>query len=135
MARGDDIRKWRRDRASLTDEQKQLVADYEQLEDLVTITQHKNIFFTEHLQLGLAGMVAQEGDVVAILYGSKAPIVLRKSRDRENEYQAICQCYLNGWMYGNSPREVFGKSEKDSSNRPHPHGRWWIEDPDSFILI
>lgn len=62
------------------------------------IAQHKKIFFTEHVQLGLAGEVAQEGDVVAILHGSKAPIVLRKSRDKESEYQTICQCYLDGWM-------------------------------------
>lgn len=34
MERGDDIRRWRYDRASLTEEQRQLVADYEQLEDL-----------------------------------------------------------------------------------------------------
>ncbi|KAH7150532.1 heterokaryon incompatibility protein-domain-containing protein [Dactylonectria estremocensis] len=134
MKRGDDIRQWRLDRASLTDEQRRLVSDYERLEDLVLIAQHKNIFFTENLQLGLAGKVAKEGDVVAILHGSKAPIILRK-RDHDDEYQAICQCYLDGWMYGESPREVFGNTEKDPLKSPHPHGRWWNENPDDFTLV
>jgi hypothetical protein len=135
MTRGKEARQWRYDRASLTDEQTQLIADYEMLEDLVVIAQHKNIFFTEYLQLGLAAKIVQEGDLVAILHGSKAPIILRKVIDKENEYQAVCQCYLDGWMYGESPREVFGKTEKDPSKSPHPHGRWWNEDPDDFILV
>lgn len=135
MARGEEARQWRYDRASLTDEQTQLVADYELLEDLVVIAQHKNIFFTEHLQLGLAARIIQEGDLVAILHGSKDPIILRKLIDKDNEYQAVCQCYLDGWMYGKFPSEVFGKTEKDPSKSPHPHGRWWNEDLDDFILV
>ncbi|KAH7134407.1 heterokaryon incompatibility protein-domain-containing protein [Dactylonectria macrodidyma] len=135
MKSGDDIRKWRHDRTSLTDEQEQLISNYERLEDLVLIAQHKNIFFTEHLQLGLVSKAAKEGDVVAILHGSKAPVVLRKVGDREDEYEAICQCYLDGWMYGESPREVFGKTEKDPLKSPHPHGRWWNENPNEFVLL
>ncbi|KAH7132706.1 heterokaryon incompatibility protein-domain-containing protein [Dactylonectria macrodidyma] len=134
MKRGDDIRQWRQDRAGLTDEQKRLVSEYERLEDLVLISQHKNIFFTEHLQLGLVGKAAKEGDAVAILHGSKAPIVLRKVGENEDEYQAISQCYLDGWMFGGSPREVFGKTEKDPSKSPHPHGQW-EKNPDDFLLV
>ena len=132
IKKSDEIRQLRKQRHILTVHQKQMVADYERLEDLALVAQRKELFFTKHIDLGLVAGAAQEGDFVAILHGSKAPIVLRKVPGEVNEYKAICQCYLNGWMYGESPKQVYGK---DSSKQPNPHGRWWEEKPDEFVLV
>jgi hypothetical protein len=130
IKKSEEIRELRHHRSSLTVDQKLMVADYERLEALALVSERKNLFFTQHIGLGLAADVAQEGDFVAILHGSKAPVVLRKINGKENEFKAICQCYLNGWMYGRSPREVYGK---DSST--HPHGSWWEENPHELVLV
>jgi hypothetical protein len=130
--RSGEMRKLRETRSVLTDDQKRLVADYERLEDMAMIAKQKQLFFTEHLQLGLATDAAREGDLVAILHGSKTPVVLRETDKGSREYQAVCQCYLNGWMYGQSPREVYGTN---SAINPHPHGRWWDEEPDEITLV
>lgn len=132
IKKSEEIRELRHHRATLTEDQKLMVADYERLEALALVAEQKDLFFTKHLDLGLAADAAQEGDFIAILHGSRVPIVLRKVDGKENEFKAICQCYLNGWMYGASPRELFGK---DALKHPHPHGSWWKETPDEFILI
>lgn len=48
--------------------------------------------------MGLAPLHTSPGDVVAILHGSKTPVILRRLAD--NEYLLIGQCYLEGVMYG-----------------------------------
>ncbi|KAM6507199.1 hypothetical protein FALCPG4_018581 [Fusarium falciforme] len=113
------------------DEQR-LVECYEKLEDLVLVAEHKCIFITEYFQLGMAARVTEPGDFVAILHGSQVPCILRKVEETRNEYKLISQCYLHGWMYGNSPREVFGK---DPTQYPQLKVRWWEEDPDEFVLV
>lgn len=133
IERTEEIRQLREQRVGLSAEQKQIVADYEQMENLALVAEKKDIFFTKGFQFGLVSCVAEIGDQIAILHGSKAPVVLRKVvGDKENEYKVICQCYLNGWMYGQSPREMYGK---DASTHPHPHGKWWDEEPDEFLLV
>jgi hypothetical protein len=47
--------------------------------------------------MGLASKGAEAGDVVRILHGSKAPIVLRGLGRR---YRVIGQCYWHDWTYG-----------------------------------
>ncbi|KAB5528990.1 heterokaryon incompatibility protein-domain-containing protein [Coniochaeta sp. 2T2.1] len=113
------------------------MARYEEVEDMVRVAEGKFIFFTPHLQLGMAVHEAKVGDAIAILHGSDTPCILRKADENgrgQGEYRLISQCYLNGWMYGASPRELFGKASADNPH-PHPHGRWWEEDPDEFILV
>jgi Heterokaryon incompatibility protein (HET) len=108
----------------LTPEEKEVLAEYEKLEDLATVAELKRVFFTENLQLGMAPSAIQPGDQIAIIHGSKVPLVLRQISSRSKEYSVISQCYLEGWMYGNPPKE-----------RPHPHGMWWKEEVDEFILV
>ncbi|KAH6843434.1 heterokaryon incompatibility protein-domain-containing protein [Chaetomium sp. MPI-CAGE-AT-0009] len=89
-------------------EQRAMLADYEEVENLILVAENKQIFYTEHFQLGCAPNATRDGDLVAILHGSKTPCILRRTEsgtDNE-EYTLIGQCYLNGWMYGGSPREV-----------------------------
>ena len=108
----------------LTEEQKELLSDYEKLETLVLVAERKRVFMTDNLQLGMAPSAVRIGDQIAIVHGSKVPCVLRKVGGGSGEYRVIAQCYLDGWMYGKSPND-----------RPHPHGKWWEENEDEFVLV
>ena len=61
------------------------------------------------------------GDKIAILHGSKVPCVLRAVDEAKKEYRVISQCYLDGWMFG------------AIIPRPHPHQKWWEEEPDDLV--
>ncbi|EUC49811.1 hypothetical protein COCMIDRAFT_83693 [Bipolaris oryzae ATCC 44560] len=54
--------------------------------------------------LGLAPIAVQRGDVVAILFGSKCPIVLRPASD--NRFQVVGECYVHGLMNGEILRHL-----------------------------
>ncbi|EXK40795.1 hypothetical protein FOMG_07536 [Fusarium oxysporum f. sp. melonis 26406] len=124
-----DLRKCGR---TLSTDEQHLVECYDMLEDLVLVAEHKCIFTTDYFQIGMAADVTMLGDLVVILHGSQVPCILRKVGESGNEYKLISQCYLHGWMYGNSPREIFGK---DPRQYPGVKVRWWEEDPDEFILV
>src|SRR3569833_2626822 len=130
----DRVRELRRSfQVQIDEEEAGLVAEYEFVEALVLVAESKAVFFTEQLQLCMAVRGVKAGDSIAILYGSKTPCILRKTEVGDvKEYRLISQCYLYGWMYGESPREFYGK---DPSKSPHPHGRWWVVDPDEFVLV
>lgn len=74
------------------------------IEEWGLIAQKKGLFLTENRMLGLAahvdGQGAQIGDIIAILAGSKVPCVLRPAETADLQFQIICQCYLDGFMYG-----------------------------------
>jgi hypothetical protein len=122
----------RESRGTLSPDEQRPVESYNRLEDLVLVAEFKRIFTTHHFQIGLAADVTASGDLVVILHGSRVPCILRKVEETGNEYKLISQCYLHGWMYGNSPREVFGK---DPGQYPQLKVRWWEEDPDEFVLV
>jgi hypothetical protein len=130
--RGKDVGQLRKRRHTLTDDEESLVADYERLEDLALVAKGKRWFFTEHLQLGLAAEVVRHGDLLAILHGSKTPVVLREMGEGSRTYTAVCQCYLNNWMYGQPPSEL---CVVNSTTSLHPHVKWWEEEPDEIILV
>jgi hypothetical protein len=108
----------------MTEEQKDMLENYEKLEDLALVAERKRMFWTENLQLGMACDVVQVGDQIGIIHGSKVPCLLRPVGSDSREYRVISQCYLDGWMYGKTPKE-----------RPHPHGKWWEEEQDEIILL
>jgi hypothetical protein len=88
------------------------------------VVQRKRLFISDRRHLGLAPLSIREGDLICILYGSKTPCVLRPLEEQKKvgkeEYQVVCQCYLNGWMYGENP----------GSEVP-----WWEEEPQEFVLV
>ena len=108
----------------ITAEQSEMLEAYEKLEDLVMVAERKHMFWTENLQLGMACDDVEIGDRIAILHGSKVPCLLRAVGADSGEYRVISQCYLDGWMYGKPLKE-----------RPHPHGKWWEEEQDEFVLV
>jgi hypothetical protein len=127
----DKPRNWRKIGKTLNADEQRLVECYDRLEDLVLVAERKCIFTTDYFQIGMAADVTTPGDLVVILHGSPVPCILRKV-ETGNEYKLISQCYLHGWMYGNSPREVFGK---DPRQHPQLKVRWWEEDPDEFVIV
>jgi hypothetical protein len=124
-----EMRKLRERRGTLSSDERGLVADYERLEDLALVAKGKNIFFTKQGQLGLAPGAARELDLVAIVHGSKTPLVLRRVEGLEGEYRVVGQCYLNGWMYGETPNKVLDGKER------YPHCKWWEEEQDIMVLV
>jgi hypothetical protein len=107
-----------------TEEERELLSDTDKLENLTLVAEYKRVFCTQHIQLGMAPAAAQVGDQIAILHGSKTPCLLRETGAESGEYRIISQCYLDGWMYGKPPKDL-----------PHPHGMWWEEEADEFILV
>lgn len=49
-------------------------------------------------KLALAPDLAEIGDCIAILHGSRTPVVLRDRRG--GTFKAVGQCYYDGAMYG-----------------------------------
>jgi hypothetical protein len=60
--------------------------------------QHRALVTTETGYLGLAPEAVRAGDVVAILFGCKCPVVLRPCCD--NMYQIVGECYIHELMDG-----------------------------------
>ncbi|TQN63600.1 hypothetical protein CSHISOI_11817, partial [Colletotrichum shisoi] len=58
-----------------------------------------NIFSTADGCLGRGLSSIRQGDIVAVLFGSRLPFVLRKARE-SSEYQLISPCYVPGAMSG-----------------------------------
>ena len=65
------------------------------------------------INFGLAATAIEPGDKIAILHGSKVPIVLRQS---ELGWKVISQCYLDGWMYGDENNVFWAEDEADTFN-------------------
>lgn len=100
--------------------EKVLSENYDKLEKLSENTLGKQWFMSEQLYLGIVSPAARIGDSIAILHGSRTPVVLRQTN--QNEYSVVGQCYLEGWMYGDPPKGG-------------PHCRWWEDPPDRFIIV
>lgn len=58
----------------------------------------RNFCTTKAGRLGWASKRAMEGDIVALLYGSAVPILLRPKQDRK--YECLEACYIHGMMDG-----------------------------------
>lgn len=74
----------------------------------------RNFCITKAGRLGWASKRAMEGDIVALLYGSVVPILLRPRQDRK--YECLEACYIHGIMDGEIVEEemiVNGISEDE----------------------
>ncbi|KAK3623183.1 hypothetical protein LTR56_021765 [Elasticomyces elasticus] len=92
LERSDEMRMLRLRRKTLNPDQRDDVADYERLEDLALVALGKKLFFTEQGTPGLAPEAVKVGDAVAIVHGSKTPMVLRGFEGAAREYRVIGQC-------------------------------------------
>lgn len=100
------------------DPNKQMLHRY--LRETGNIAKGKGIFLTGSLDIGLGYSTMKQNDVICILYGSKAPCVLRRApRLGPGCYILIGHCYLDGWMYGDNPRDW----------------KWWEETAEAVIIV
>ncbi|KAK1655114.1 ankyrin and HET domain-containing protein [Colletotrichum phormii] len=72
------------------------------------------LFSTNSGYIGRASAEVAEGDMVAILSGSRLPFVLRKTQDHSS-FQIVSPCYVSGMMFG----ELAGGS---GAGLGHVHG-------------
>lgn len=75
------------------------------MKDIARICRDKKFFFSENSYFGLAYREIHKDDLLCILDGSRTPTILRECSSKENDtqYRFIAQCYLDGWMHGESP--------------------------------
>ena len=57
----------------------------------------KRLLITDNGFIGSAPQMAEEGDILCVLYGCSVPVILRKRQD-ENFYEFVGECYLHGFM-------------------------------------
>lgn len=92
------------------------------LRTTATVAAGKKLFVTEHLDVGLGYCNIREKDLVVLIHGCNTPCILRQSPKNpivRSHFEFVGQCYVDGWMYGESPRET----------------KWWEEDPEVFVLV
>ena len=105
----ENVNRWRRDHELL-----------EKLWGWSQVAQKKVVFTTEGplgstpspdvIDLGLASSAIRPGDKVAILHGSRVPVVLRQG---PAGWLLVSQCYLQGWMYSTDNRIFWPEDEAD----------------------
>lgn len=71
----------------------------------------RQIFATERGLLGMGSDCVQEGDQVWMLFGGRAPMVLRPTSD-PSEFTILGDCYMHGFMHGQAFDEKWGVREK-----------------------
>jgi hypothetical protein len=88
--------------------------------ETANVANGKRVFLTSHFDIGLGYSTVKEGDIICILFGCIAPCVLREaSRMKTGYYRLIGHCYLDGWMYGENPR----------------NWNWWNEKSEELVLV
>lgn len=91
---------------------KQLLSLAEVMKFIGKITWSMNeasLFFTEQGHSGVCTPDIEPGDEIFIINGIGVPIVAPKCKDRPTNagasYQYVSDCYLDGWMYGDTINE------------------------------
>jgi hypothetical protein len=65
----------------------------------------RRLVTTEGGYIGVAPRPVQHGDVIAVLFGCSAPLVLRAdSSGARDTYEIVAECYVHGIMDGEVPR-------------------------------
>ena len=73
-------------------------ASLQVLHELSKVQYHRRVAYCELGKFALKPDWAQQGDRIALLHGSRTPVVLRSRR--EENYEVVGQCYYDGAMYG-----------------------------------
>lgn len=76
-------------------------------------TEIYRVFATKSGRLGLGPSILDNGDVVAVLFGSPNPVALRPVQDRDGFYRILGVIYVNGIMDGEAllEAESLGREE------------------------
>jgi len=82
-------------------------------EALIRWMRNRRFFVTKLGYIGTGPQVVRRGDVVAILYGSGMPIILRQLRQTES-YAVVGQAYVFGQMFGEAIEAHKKEGSKDT---------------------
>lgn len=75
-------------------------------ESLVKHSLNRRFFITSNGSLGSGPLEMRENDLVCILFGSKAPVILRRSSRAQGCFEWVGQAYVHGVMHGESLLEM-----------------------------
>ncbi|KAK8023704.1 HET-domain-containing protein [Apiospora rasikravindrae] len=99
-------------KADFTEEEWAALVDYDDAVRLAT--QDRRVFRTEAENIGLGPRDMVAGDVVAVLYGCRWPVILRPRGDVEVEgYEFIEVCYVYGLMDGEAVQRHMASGQND----------------------
>jgi hypothetical protein len=73
------------------------------------VNYQRRLAITEHMKaLGMVPYGTKIGDIIALIWGSEVPFVLRKSGTHD-KYQIIGECYVHGFMDGEGSGYIMRK--------------------------
>ncbi|KAK7917529.1 hypothetical protein PG985_011137 [Apiospora marii] len=100
------------EKAEFTEEEWHALVDYDQA--VHCATQDRRIFLTEARRIGIGPRDMKAGDVVAVLYGCRWPVVLRPRGDVDVDgYELIEVCYVHGLMDGEAVQRHVTNGDDD----------------------
>ena len=109
---------------ALSGEQRDRVRYGVLLHSLVKARKSRAIFVTESDRLGIAPDKILPGDVITMLLGGEVPVVLRPFGDEVGHYTYIAECYVHGFMDGESLVEARRSAQPDHD----PTDVAWLKD-------
>lgn len=98
---------------ALSGEQKDRIRYGVLLHSLVRARRSRVIFITEGGRLGIATDKVVPGDMISMLLGGQVPLVLRPFGDEIGHYTYIAECYVHGFMDGESLIEARRSAQPD----------------------
>ena len=112
-----------------------MVEEFHEREDVYTIyllnlVKHnscKNFVITENRRIGMASQNVKVGDVVALLLGSRVPVILRPSG---STYSFVGLSYVHGLMNGEGLIEVRNRQNIDDGSNE----QIWLKNFDQSSL-
>ena len=109
---------------ALSGEQRDRVRYGVLLHSLVKARRSRAIFVTESGRLGIAPHKVLPGDVITMLLGGQAPVVLRPFGDEDEHCTYIAECYVRGFMDGEGLVEARRSAQPDHD----PADLAWLKD-------
>ena len=109
---------------ALSGEQRDRVRYGVLLHSLVKARRSRVIFVTESGRLGIAPDKVLPGDVITMLLGGEVPVVLRPFGDEIGHYTYVAECYVHGFMDGESLVDARRSAQPDHD----PADVAWLKD-------
>lgn len=94
------------------------------LHSLISMRMSRTMIVTESGRLGMASENVRIGDVITMLLGGEAPVVLRPMNEY-GHYTFVAECYVHGFMDGESLVEA----RKSAQPEHDPVDESWLKEP------
>jgi hypothetical protein len=104
----------------LNEEPQSLMRDVskEVLRQPIKYAKHRALFFTNRGHIGIGSTKMKLGDMLCTLFGADVPFILRPTTTNPENFQKICECYVDGVMDG----ELFNVSQDNETIEPAVEG-------------